>query len=172
MTSGARSGSSAPDPAGFPLWDPESAAVARSREEDLRPLVGARSRERRIGDAHRSCRDDLRRGCAIFGRRFNRAGCRGAGNVDRECCLVEEPGARVRVDDACSQIRDRIAVFAVVPIVMALLSHQQKMTELFTKQNSDSAGLASRVAELEKRIGSSQPGPSLADEDDLLRRLS
>lgn len=46
-----------------------------------------------------------------------------------------------------------LGAFVVAPIVMALLSHQQKMAALFAKQNLDATELLGRLDALERRLG-------------------
>ena len=47
------------------------------------------------------------------------------------------------------------SAFAVVPVIMALLSHQQKMAQLFAKNNLETGEMAARLEALERKLGAS-----------------
>jgi hypothetical protein len=51
-------------------------------------------------------------------------------------------------------------IFGVVPIVMALLQHQQKMAQLFAKGNLDTENLTQRLEVLERRLSALEPRPT------------
>ncbi len=56
-----------------------------------------------------------------------------------------------------------VTVFGVVPIIMALLSHQQKMAQLFSERSKESAELQSRLAQLELKLAALQQPTSAAE---------
>jgi hypothetical protein len=59
-------------------------------------------------------------------------------------------------------------IFGAVPIVMALLRHQQEMAKLFAKGNVDSENLAHRLESLERRLNALERSPtSLAGSEGL-----
>jgi hypothetical protein len=50
-------------------------------------------------------------------------------------------------------------IFGGVPIILALLSHQQKMAELFAKNSLDSSELKGRLDLMEQKLSALQPPP-------------
>ena len=63
-------------------------------------------------------------------------------------------------------------IFGVVPIVMALMVHQQKMAEIFAKTNGNRDDLAKRVEVLEERLAALEPRVTtmILERDDLRNR--
>lgn len=51
-----------------------------------------------------------------------------------------------------------LCIFGVVPLVMALLRHQQEMAELFAKNNTASNELAAKLESLEQKLNELQLG--------------
>ncbi|HVT13675.1 MAG TPA: hypothetical protein VHE55_15530 [Fimbriimonadaceae bacterium] len=62
-----------------------------------------------------------------------------------------------------------VGAFVVAPIIMALLSHQQKMAQLFAKQNLDQTELLHRLDLLERRLGAVTELPASPPAPDDLR---
>lgn len=50
-----------------------------------------------------------------------------------------------------------VGAFVLVPIVMALLSHQQKMAELIHKTTSNASEVEARLSLLEQRLAALSP---------------
>jgi hypothetical protein len=51
-------------------------------------------------------------------------------------------------------------IFGVVPIVMALLSHQQKMAQLFAKSNLENLEMIARLEAMERKLSALEPRQS------------
>ncbi|HWA82074.1 MAG TPA: hypothetical protein VG820_01470 [Fimbriimonadaceae bacterium] len=64
-----------------------------------------------------------------------------------------------------------VGAFVVTPVVMALLSHQQKMAQLFAKQNLDQSELLRRLDLLERKVASAELAAPPPSSDDLRSHL-
>lgn len=53
--------------------------------------------------------------------------------------------------------------FVIAPVIMALLSHQQKMAQLFARQSLDQTELLRRMEILEQRLSADKPLPPQPD---------
>ena len=60
----------------------------------------------------------------------------------------------------------------VAPVIMALLSHQQKMAKIFADSQRESSELASRVASLERTLNDLAPAQRPVEAEERLRHLS
>lgn len=56
-----------------------------------------------------------------------------------------------------------LGAFVITPVVMALLSHQQKMAQLFARQSLDQTELLRRLEILEQRLSADKPLPPQTD---------
>ncbi len=57
------------------------------------------------------------------------------------------------------------SIFGVAPVIMALLSHQQKMAQLFAKTNLDTSEVLARLELLERKLGATPPALKLDEQE-------